>query len=112
MVEEFFFRVLLQSRLEATLRSPIGGLLVASLLFGLVHAPGFYLRTTATLESLEPHPSPLAAAAFSVVLTSAPGIFLGVLWMRTKNFAVNTIVHAAGDLLPGLVPFVAAFRLP
>ena len=45
-------RVLLQERLAAVLRSPWGGLVVAAVLFGLVHAPGFYLRPAATQEAL------------------------------------------------------------
>lgn len=111
LVEEFFFRTLLQTRLEAALRSATGGLIVSSLLFGLVHAPGFFLRTTATLESLGPHPSVLTAVAFSIALTSLAGLFMGVLWIRTNNFAVVAIVHAVGDLLPNLVPWVKVFHL-
>ncbi|MGO9519689.1 MAG: lysostaphin resistance A-like protein, partial [Candidatus Korobacteraceae bacterium] len=112
VVEEFFFRVLLQERLAAVLRSPWGGLVVAAVLFGLLHAPGFYLRTAATQEALgSPHPSLLMAIGYSIVMTSLAGLFLGVLWMRTKNFAVLVIVHAAGDLLPNLVPWAKAFHL-
>ncbi len=110
VVEEFFFRVLLQERLAAVLRSPWGGLVVAAILFGLVHAPGFYLRTAATQEALGSHPSLFLAAGYSIVLTSLAGLFLGVLWMRTKNLAVLVIVHAAGDLLPNLAPWVRAFH--
>jgi membrane protease YdiL (CAAX protease family) len=111
IVEEFFFRVLLQERLAVALRSPWGGLVVATVLFGLVHAPGFFLRPSATQEGLGSHPSLLMAVGYSIVLTSLGGLFLGVLWMRTKNFAVLVIVHAAGDLLPNLVPWVKAFHL-
>lgn len=111
VVEEFFFRVLLQERLAIVLRSPWGGLIVAAVLFGLVHAPGFYLRPAATQEALGPHPTLAMAVGYSIVLTSLAGLFLGVLWMRTKNFAVLIIVHAAGDLLPNLVPWVKAFHL-
>ncbi len=111
VVEEFFFRVLLQERLAAVLRSPWGGLVVAAVLFGLVHAPGFYLRTAATQEALGLHPSLFMAVGYSIVLTSLAGLFMGVLWMRTKNFAVLVFVHAAGDLLPNLVPWVKAFHL-
>lgn len=111
VVEEFFFRVLLQERLAAVLRSSWGGLVLAALLFGLVHAPGFYLRPAATLESLGSHPSLLMAVGYSIVMTSLAGLFIGVLWMRTKNFAVVVIVHAAGDFLPNLVPWVKAFHL-
>jgi membrane protease YdiL (CAAX protease family) len=111
VVEEFFFRVLLQERLAAVLRSPWGGLVVAAVLFGLAHAPGLYLRTAATGEALGSHPSLLMAVGYSIVMTSLAGLFMGVLWMRTKNFAVLVIVHAAGDLLPNLVPWVKAFHL-
>jgi uncharacterized protein len=111
LVEEFFFRVLLQERLAAVLRSAWGGLVVAAVLFGLVHAPGFYLRTAATQEFLPSHPSLLMAIGYSIVMTSLAGLFLGVLWMRTKNLAVLVIVHAAGDLLPNLVPWAKAFHL-
>lgn len=44
LVEEFFFRVLLQSRLTVWLRSATGGIVVTAIIFGLVHAPGLYLR--------------------------------------------------------------------
>jgi len=111
VVEEFFFRVLLQQRLAAVLRSPWGGLVVAALLFGLVHAPGFYLRPAATQEALGPHPSIFMAVGYSIVLTSLAGLFLGVLWMRTRNFAVVVIAHAATDFLPNLVPWVKSFHL-
>ncbi len=111
IVEEFFFRALLQARLAAALRSEWAGLVAAALLFGLVHAPGFYLRTQATMEALGPNPSIVGAIAYSIALTSLAGLFLGVLWLRTRNFAVVVLVHAAGDLLPGIVPFVAAFHL-
>ncbi len=111
VVEEFFFRALLQTRLAAALRSEWAGLVAAALLFGLVHAPGFYLRPQATMEALGPNPSIVGAIAYSIALTSLAGLFLGVLGLRTRNFAAVVLVHAAGDLLPGIVPFVAAFHL-
>jgi membrane protease YdiL (CAAX protease family) len=111
VVEEFFFRVLLQERLASALRSTWGGLVVAAVLFGLVHAPGFYMRPAGTQEALGPHPSLLMAVGYSIVLTSLAGLFLGVLWMRTRNFAVVVIAHAAADLLPNLVPWARAFHL-
>ena len=111
VVEEFFFRVLLQSRLAAALRSELGGIVLASLLFGLVHAPGLYLRTGVTQEGLSAHPSLGMAIGYSIVLTSVAGFFLGVLWARTRNFLVLVLVHAAGDLLPNLVPTLQAFHL-
>jgi uncharacterized protein len=111
VVEEFFFRTLLQERLAAMLHSPWAGLVLAALLFGLVHAPGLYLRRAATQEAIGSHPTLLMAVGYSIVLTSLAALFLGILWMRTKNFAVVVLVHAAGDLLPNLVPWIKAFHL-
>ena len=111
VVEEFFFRVLLQERLAETLRSTWGGIVAAALLFGLVHAPGFYLRPGGSFEALGEHPTLAFAIGYSIVLTSLAGLFLGVLWMRTKNFAVVVIAHAATDFLPNLLPWSRSFHL-
>jgi membrane protease YdiL (CAAX protease family) len=111
VVEEFFFRVLLQSRLSAAMRSELGGIVVMSLIFGLVHAPGLYLRTSATQEGLASHPSLLMAVGYSIVITSVAGFFLGVLWWRTRNFLVLILVHAATDLLPNTLPTLRAFHI-
>ncbi len=104
VVEEFFFRVLLQARLSAVLRSDLGAIIVMALLFGLAHAPGLYLRTGITHEGLAAHPSFLMATGYSIVVISVAGFFLGVLWARTRNFALVVVIHAAGDLLPNLLP--------
>jgi membrane protease YdiL (CAAX protease family) len=103
VVEEFFFRALLQSRVAAFTKSEAAGVVVASLVFGLAHAPGLYFRTTATGEGLGPSPSWLMAVGYSVVVTSVPGLFLGILWSRTKSLASLVLIHAAGDLVPNLV---------
>ena len=110
VVEEFFFRVLLQSRVAAALRSELGGIVLASLLFGLVHAPGLYLRTGMTQEGLAAHPSLGMAIGYSIVITSVAGFFLGVLWARTRNFLLLVLVHAAADLLPNALPTLRAFH--
>ena len=110
VVEEFFFRVLLQSRLSAALRSELGGIVLMSLIFGLVHAPGLYLRTSVTQEGLPAHPSLLMAVGYSIVITSVAGFFLGVLWARTRNFLILILVHAATDLLPNTLPTLRAFH--
>jgi uncharacterized protein len=111
VVEEFFFRVLLQTRLSVVLRSELGAIVLMSVIFGLAHAPGLYLRTGVTQEGLAPHPSLFMAIGYSIVITSVAGFFLGVLWARTRNFAVVVVVHAMGDLLPNLVPTLRSLRL-
>jgi len=109
LVEEFFFRVLLQSRLSALLRSEPAGIVLMALLFGMAHAPGLHFRSAVTLENLGQHPSWLLASGYSIAVISVTGIFLGILWARTRNLLVVMLVHAAGDLLPNLVHFVRAW---
>lgn len=109
LVEEYFFRRLLQSRLESLMRSSAGAIVVASLLFGLVHAPGLYLRTARTGEGLGNAPSLLMAIGYAVVILSPTGFFFGILWSRTRNLAIVILVHAAGDLLPGVVGLTKHF---
>jgi membrane protease YdiL (CAAX protease family) len=111
VVEEFFFRVLLQSRLSAALKSELGGIVVMSLLFGLIHAPGLYLRTGVTQEGLSANPSLFMAIGYSIVITSVAGFFLGVLWARTRNFLLIVMLHAAADLLPNTLPTLRAFHI-
>lgn len=111
VVEEFFFRVLLQSRLSAVLKSELGGIVVMSLLFGLIHAPGLYLRTGVTQEGLSANPSLLMAVGYAIVITSVAGFVLGVLWARTRNFLLLVLVHAAADLLPNTLPTLRAFHV-
>jgi CAAX protease family protein len=109
LVEEFFFRVLLQSRLAAWLNSEMGGIVGMALLFGLAHAPGLHYRPGATQEAVGAHPSWLMAIGYSVVITSVAGFFLGVLWARTRNLLLVMAVHAAGDLVPNLVPMLKSW---
>jgi len=111
VVEEFFFRVLLQSRLAAATGSELGGIVLMAVLFGLAHAPGLYLRTGLTQEGLPAHPPLLMAIGYSIVITSVAGFFVGVLWARTRNFVLIVLVHAAADLLPDFLPTLHSLRL-
>jgi membrane protease YdiL (CAAX protease family) len=103
LVEEYFFRRLVQTRLESLVRSQAGGIVLASLLFGLVHAPGLYLRTSRTGEALGPSPSLLLAIGYAIVVISPAGFFIGTLWSRTRNLLIVVLVHGLGDLLPNVV---------
>ncbi len=110
LVEEFFFRALLQTRLARVLRSEVSAIVVTSTIFGLIHAPGLYLRTQGTGEGLS-HPSLLFAVGYSFVIVSVTGFFLGTLWARTRNLALVVFVHAAADLLPNLVDFMRQWHI-
>jgi len=98
-----------QTRLESFTRSRAGGIVLASLLFGLLHAPGLYLRTAHTGEALGRTPSLLLAVGYAIVVISPSGFFLGTLWSRTRNLAIIVVVHAAGDLLPNVVELAQHF---
>ena len=106
LVEEFFFRALVQSQLAAAFKSEVSGIVLMSLIFGLAHAPGFIFRHAGELEGLGAHPSALDAIAYSIVVLAVSGITFGVIWARTKNLFALMLVHAVGDLLPNFGSFV------
>jgi len=100
LVEEFFFRALIQSRLSAYFRSETAGIVLACLIFGLAHAPGLYLRGAEGISPTGGSPSLLLSIGYSVVTLSVAGFFLGIIWSRTRNLLLVVFIHAAGDLLP------------
>ena len=111
LVEEFFFRALVQSRLAAWFKSEVSGVVLMSLVFGLAHAPGFIFRQAGSVEGLGANPSALDAIAYSIVVLSVSGILFGVMWARTKNLFALMLIHAAADLLPNFANFVQVWRL-
>ncbi len=105
LVEEFFFRALVQSQLATAFKSEVGGVVLMSLIFGLAHAPGFIFRHAGEVEGLGPHPGAFDAVAYSIVVLAVSGITFGVVWARTKNLFALVLIHAAGDLLPNFASF-------
>lgn len=99
LVEEFFFRSLLQTQISVFLKSEIGGILMSALIFGLAHAPGLFLRGAGVDSPVGSSPSILMSVGYSIVVLSAAGIFLGVIWSRTRNLLLCMIIHASVDLL-------------
>ena len=84
--EELVYRSFLQTRLEALL-GPWSGLLLASLLFGLMHTPSH-------------GEGPLwADAAQMIALQGTSGIALGMMWRRWRRLWVCVLAHV---LLNGL----------
>jgi membrane protease YdiL (CAAX protease family) len=106
LVEEFFFRALVQSQLAASFKSEVSGVVLMSLIFGLEHAPGFIFRHAGEVEGLGSNPSALDAIAYSIVVLAVSGVTFGVIWARTKNLFAVILIHAAGDLLPNFGGFV------
>src|ERR1043166_3338296 len=112
LVEEFFFRALLQTRISAWFRSEITGVVLMTLMFGLAHAPGFIFRHAGVVEGLGANPSTLDAIAYSIVTLSIGGIFFGVVWARTRNLFALILLHAFTDLFPNLSDFVRTWLQP
>jgi len=111
LVEEFFFRGFLQNRLGILLRSKTGAVCISALIFGLVHAPGMFLRQAGIHEGLGAEPSLLNSIVYCIAIQSIPGLFLGILWERTRNLWLLMGIHAMFDLLPGLPEFITTWAI-
>lgn len=109
LIEEFFFRGLLQSRISALLQSPSGSIIISSLIFGLVHAPGLYLRGAGSEGIEEPLPFPFFAF-YTIVFMSMAGLLMGMLYRNTKNLWLVMIIHAMIDLVPNFTAFHATWH--
>ena len=111
LVEEFFFRALVQSRLAAWFKSEVSGVVLMSLAFGLAHAPGFIFRGAGAVEGLGANPTAFEATAYSIVVLAVGGILFGVMWARTRNLVALMLLHAAGDLLPNFAEFINVWQI-
>ena len=111
LVEEFFFRAVLQTRLAAWLNSETGAVVLTALVFGLAHAPGLYLRGAGDVTALGTSPDLLSAVAYSVAVLSLAGLAFGVIWAKTRNIYAVILIHAWVDTLPGLPEFIETFGL-
>ena len=94
LVEEFFFRGLVQSHFAAAFKSEVSGVVLMSLIFGLAHAPGFIFRHAGEVEGLGSNPSAIDAIAYSIVVLAVSGITFGIIWARTKNLFALMLIHA------------------
>ena len=104
LCEEFLFRAVLQSRLAAVLRTEVGAVAVGSLLFGLAHAPGLFLRGTPETDGWST--DPVQVVAYTIASLSPLAVLFGVLWARTRSLLLVVLLHACVDILPNLAEFV------
>jgi uncharacterized protein len=111
LVEEFFFRGVVQTRLAAVFRSELAGLFLMALIFGLIHAPGMVLRGAGGAEGLGSGVDPLTAMSYVIAIQSVAAIFLGLVWMRTHSLPAVMIIHAATDLFPAIPGFTKTLGL-
>ncbi len=104
LCEEYLFRAILQSRLSAWLKSPVAGIVVASLLFALTHVPGLWLRGTPEVDGYST--DLFQVAAFTIATLSPIALALGILWARSRSLLLVVLVHGAIDTLPFTAEFV------
>jgi membrane protease YdiL (CAAX protease family) len=109
LTEEFLFRVLVQARLAAWMKSEVAGIVAMSLLFGLAHAPGYVLRGAHLFEGMAGPPSPLTAVAYAIAVVSGIGFMFGVLWARTRSLTLVVLLHGLTDTIPNLAPTIRSF---
>lgn len=98
LCEEFLFRACLQSRLTAWMQSPVAGIAITSILFGLAHWPGLYFRGGPGVDGWST--DPIQVAAFTIATLSPLSVSLGLLWARSRSLLLIVIVHGAIDALP------------
>lgn len=108
LCEEVLFRRVLQEKLALASRSQVAAIAWASLLFGLAHAPGLWLRGGHLMEGVA-HATPAWAISYSIVMIAPAGIAFGVLWARTRSLWLIVPLHGMVDLLPQLAPFIRAW---
>jgi uncharacterized protein len=108
LCEEFLFRAALQSRFAAWLKSNAAAIVATSLLFGLAHAPGLYLRGGPGVDGWST--DPIQVVAFTIATLSPISILFGVLWARTRSLLLVVLLHACVDLLPFTSEFISIWR--
>lgn len=108
LAEEVLFRRVLQEEIAIASGSQVAAVAWASLLFGLAHAPGLWLRGGHLMEGVA-QATPAWAVAYSVVMIAPAGIAFGVLWARTRSLWLIVPLHGMVDLLPQLAPFIRAW---
>ena len=81
--EEFVFRNVIQKRLY-TAFSGLGAVVVASLLFVMIHIPMYLTLAESAL-----------ATGVSLLVMFGGSLIFGYLYLRTENLVVPTVVHAA-----------------
>jgi membrane protease YdiL (CAAX protease family) len=97
--EEFFFRGVLQTRLQALFASKVIPVLITSFLFGLYHLPYAYFNPR--WPSYGDFPDALMAAFGQGI---PGGLILGTVYARSKNnLLACVIVHSMINALPAML---------
>jgi membrane protease YdiL (CAAX protease family) len=106
--EEFLYRALLQTRLSAFFRSAWTGVVVTSIIFGLAHAPGLFLRGGPETDGWST--DPLQVVAYTIATLAPLSLFFGFLYARTKSLLLVVLLHGMVDVLPNMADFIETWR--
>ena len=104
LCEEFLFRAVLQTRLAALFKSEWTGIVVTSVLFGLAHAPGLFLRGGPGVDGWST--DPWQVIAYTIATLAPLSLFVGFLYARTRSLLLCALIHASVDVLPNLAEFL------
>jgi membrane protease YdiL (CAAX protease family) len=104
LCEEFLFRAVLQTRLASWFKSEWTGIVVTSVLFGLAHAPGLFLRGGPGVDGWST--DPWQVIAYTIATLAPLSLFVGFLYARTRSLLLCVLIHASVDVLPNLAEFL------
>jgi len=101
--EEVLFRAFIQTRFSKILKSSMSGILITSLIFGLVHIEEV-MRLNPQMTIFEAFPRVMFLHAFI-------GIVFGLLWERTRSLIPCVFLHSAVNGLNNIGFIVSKFGL-
>ncbi|HYD73820.1 MAG TPA: CPBP family intramembrane glutamic endopeptidase [Candidatus Binatia bacterium] len=101
--EEFLFRGVIQTRLTAWFNSAWAGVFLTSILFGIAHAPGLFLRGAGADGSSG---DVLQVIAYTIAVLAPMGLLFGLIYARTKSLLLVVLLHALVDVLPNMDEFI------
>lgn len=102
--EEFLFRAVLQTRLGAFFKSAWAGVIATSLIFGLAHAPGLFLRGGPDVDGWSR--DPFEVIAYTIAVLSPISLMFGLIYARTKSLLLVVLLHGLVDVLPNMDDFI------
>lgn len=102
--EEFLYRAILQTRLSALFKSAWTGIAVTSILFGLAHAPGLFLRGGPETDGWST--DPVQVIAYTIATLAPISVFFGFAYARTKSLLLVVLLHGLVDVLPNMADFI------
>ena len=103
--EEFLFRAVLQSRLTVVLESEVGAVIIAAMMGALAHVPGVYFRGGPTTPGWST--DLLHIVAYIICVNGPLNILVGVVWARTRNLLLTSLIHGCAVVMVGVADFAA-----